>query len=106
MFTITDLAVEKVKEILQEEGKSTWGLRIYTMEGGCCGPSFGLDIEENPSQDDEIIEKNGLRIFMDKNTSMRLSNMKMDFYDDGERQGFVLTGGSQPSCGSGCSSCS
>lgn len=43
---------------------------------------------------------------MDKDTFMRLDNMKMDFYDDGESQGFVLTGGPTPSCGSGCSSCS
>lgn len=59
MFTITDLAVKKAKEILSEEGKSAWGLRIYVIDGGCCGPSYGLDIQMDPSEGDEIIEKTG-----------------------------------------------
>ena len=105
MITISELAAKKAKEILTAEGKANWGLRIYTAGGGCCGPSYGMDINETPAEGDEIIEKEGLRVFLDKNTSNTLNGMEVDFIDDGERQGFVLNGGNASSCGSGCSSC-
>ncbi len=105
MFTVSDIAAEKVKEVLTAEGKAGWGLRIFKIDSGCCGPSYGMDIDEKASETDEVIEKNGLRIFMDKETFMNLSEMTLDFIDDGQRQGFVLSGGKAPSCGSGCSSC-
>jgi len=105
MLKISDVAAEKAKEILAAEGKDSWGLRIYTAEGGCCGPSYGMDLDERSSDGDEVVEKNGLRVFMDQSTSKNLEGMEIDFIDDGERQGFVITGGATPSCGSGCSSC-
>jgi iron-sulfur cluster assembly protein len=106
VVTITDTAAEKAIAILAAEGKDSWGLRIYSAGGGCCGPSYGLDIDERPLPDDEVIEKNGIRVFVDKNTLAGLNGMKLDYYDDGERAGFVLSGGPGPSgsaCGSGCS---
>jgi iron-sulfur cluster assembly accessory protein len=107
VVTITEKAVEKAKAILAAEGKDSWGLRIYSAEGGCCGPSFGLDIDEKPLSDDEIIEKDGLKVFVDRNTNVTLSGMQLDYFEDGEREGFTLSGGaaSASSCGSGCSSC-
>ncbi len=107
MLTITEKAAEKAIEILAAEGKGTWGLRIYNAGGGCCGPSYGLDIDESPMANDEVIEKNGLKVFVDKNTLSALSGMQLDYYDDGEREGFILSGGNpSSSCSSGCSSCS
>lgn len=105
MVKISELAAEKAKEILKAEGKAGWGLRVYTAASSCCGPSYGMDMDENPADGDEIIEKNGLRVFMDKDTLKNLKGMEIDFVAEGERQGFVLTGGSLPSCDSGCSSC-
>lgn len=105
MFTVSDTAAEKIKEVLIAEGKAGWGLRIFKIDGGCCGPSYGMDIDEKASEADEVIEKNGLRVFMDRETFRNLGEMTLDFIDDGQRQGFVLSGGKAPSCGSGCSSC-
>jgi hypothetical protein len=62
MVTITDMAVEKVKEILKAEGKEDWGLRIFLSGGGCCGPAYGMDLDEQPKENDEILEKDGLNL--------------------------------------------
>ena len=104
MVKISEVAVEKAKKILTAEGKESWGLRIYTAKGGCCGPSYGMDIAENPKADDEIVEENGLKVFVDKETFKTLSGMVVDFIEDGEKEGFVLTGG-KSSCDSGCHTC-
>ncbi len=105
MVTITETAAKKAKEILAAEGKANWGLRIYSAGGGCCGPSYGMDLDENPADGDEVIEKDGLKVFIDANTFKAMTGMMIDFISEGERQGFVLTGGNAPSCSSGCSSC-
>jgi iron-sulfur cluster assembly accessory protein len=114
VFTITDKAAEKAKLVLAEEDKAEWGLRVYNAGGGCCGPSFGLDIDEKSSAEDEVFEKDGLKVFVDKSCLTSLNEMSLDYYDDGEKTGFILSGGEAPSCGSGgqasscgsgCSSC-
>jgi iron-sulfur cluster assembly accessory protein len=107
MLTITDLAAEKAKEILKSEGKEEWGLRIFIAGGSCCGPAYGMDVDENPKEGDNITEKNGLRVFADRETSEKLSGMQMDFHDDGRNQGFVIKseGGGPPSCGCGSDTC-
>jgi iron-sulfur cluster assembly accessory protein len=107
MLTITDLAVEKAKEILTAEGKADWGIRVFAAGGGCCGPSYGMDLEEKPGEGDEIIEKDGLKLFLDRSSFDNLKGFEIDFIDDGQQQGFVMKGGpSGGSCGSGgCSTC-
>jgi iron-sulfur cluster assembly accessory protein len=105
VVTISEVAAQKAKEILTAEGKADWGLRIYSAGGGCCGPSYGMDIDQNPADGDEVVERDGLRVFIDQNTLKSLGGMQIDFVSEGERQGFVLTGGKASSCDSGCSSC-
>ncbi|MBC8413482.1 MAG: iron-sulfur cluster assembly accessory protein [Nitrospira sp.] len=101
MVTVSDAAASKSIEILETEGKTGWGLRFFTAGSSCCGPSYGIDLAENPTDGDETIEKNGAKFFFDKDTFEKLSGMEINFIDDGEKQGFVVTGGDAPSCGDG-----
>ncbi len=103
MVTVSDTASEKTKEILSAEGKTDWGLRFFTAGSGCCGPSYGIDIVENPVDGDNVIEKNGAKFYIEQATAEKMNGMEIDFVDDGDKQGFVLTGGEAPSCGSGSS---
>ncbi len=106
MLTISDAAAEKGKQILTAEGKADWGLRVYMAGSSCCGPSFGMDINEHPSKDDEVIEKNGLKIFIEKNASEKLNGMEIHFEETKEGSGFTLKGKSQQqSGGHSCSTC-
>ncbi len=104
MVTVSDIAAEKTKEILTAEGKSGWGLRFYTAGSSCCGPSYGIDIVENAPDGDDVIEKNGVQFFIEKATSEKMNGMEIHFVDEDGKQGFVLTGGEAPSCGSGSGS--
>ncbi len=104
MVTISDTAAEKTREILYAEGKTGWGLRFYTAGSSCCGPSYGIDVVENPDDEDHVIEKNGTKFFIDKDASQKLDGMTIDFVDDGERQGFVINNPNPPSCGPSCGS--
>jgi iron-sulfur cluster assembly accessory protein len=110
---ISDTAAEKAKEILKAEGKEGWGLRVFVHGAGCCGPSYGMDIDENASEGDETVEKNGLKVFVAKDAFESLSGKEIDYVKTPQGEGFVINGGDAPSCGSGsqsgcgsgCSSC-
>ncbi len=105
MVTISDVAVEEARKILSMEGKSHWGLRVYLAGSSCCGPSFGMDINEHPAEGDEIIEKDGLKVFIDKTASEKLNGMEIHFVNEGAQQGFTITNKNQPpSCGPECGS--
>jgi iron-sulfur cluster insertion protein len=103
-MTITDKAVEKVMSILADEGKEKWGIRIFVAGESCCGPSYGLDFQEEQMPDDEVIEKNGLKVFMDKQTLETLTGRQFDYYVGEEGEGFIFTGGIS-ACGTGGSAC-
>jgi len=114
MLKISESAAEKAKEILKAEGKEGWGLRIFMQGGGCCGPSYGMDIDEKAGADDDTVENNGLKVFMNKEASASLSDKEIDYVCTDRGEGFVINGGEAPSCGSGsgasscgsgCSSC-
>lgn len=103
MITITDEAVEKAKEVLAAEGKSGWGIRVFVSGGGCCGPAYGMDIAENPETGDEVLEKNGLRLFADKESATKLVGCVVDYLKDGQHEGFVIKDpNAASSCSSGC----
>ena len=107
MVTISDLAVEKGKQILAAEGKSEWGVRLYAAGSSCCGPSFGMDLSEHPAEGDEVKDKNGFKLFIDKTASEKLNASEINFLEDGEKSGFVIRSNQKSSCDphSGCSSC-
>jgi len=114
-MTITEKAAEKAKTILAGEGKENWGIKIFVAGQSCCGPSFGLDLQEAKMPDDEVIEQNGLKVFVDKQTLETLSDREFDYCAGEEGEGFIFTGGvsscspsGSSACGSdssGCSSC-
>jgi iron-sulfur cluster assembly accessory protein len=105
VIKISDEAAEKAKEILAAEGKAGSGLRIFLAGSSCCGPSFGMDISDNPDDNDETFEKNGLKVFVDKTASEKLNGMEIHFVSEGDQQGFVVRGNTPSSCGPSCSSC-
>jgi Fe-S cluster assembly iron-binding protein IscA len=66
---------------------------------------MGLDIVENANDGDATVEHNGTKVFIDKEVMPSIKGMTLDFVNNGEQQGFALTGGEESSCGPGCSSC-
>jgi len=104
MFSITEKAAERAQFFMEQEGKAGWGMRIFQAGASCCGPSYGIDLNEQPNDNDEIYEKDGLKVFVDRECNGSLANMQLDYYEKGEEVGFVLNGGEEPSCGD-CHAC-
>ncbi len=117
MITISEVAADKIKEILNAEGVPNHGLRVSAAGGGCCGPSYEIMIDDKAGDGDTIVEKNGAKLFVDAATSKTLDGAELGFISDERGEGFVLgfpngapAGGScgcggeetKPSSGGGC----
>ena len=52
MIDITPTAATKVKELLEESGKSDHALRIFVRGMSCSGPAYGMALDNEPRDDD------------------------------------------------------
>lgn len=101
-MTISDRAAEMAKAILANEGKESWGIRVFIAGQSCCGPSYGMNLQETQMPDDEVVEKNGFKVFMDKETMQSLADRELDYYVGEEGEGFLFTGGISSCAGGSC----
>lgn len=104
MITISEVAADKIKEILNVEGVPDHALRVTASGGGCCGPQYEIMIDDKAGDGDVIVEKNGARLFVDEETSKKLDGAELGFISDERGEGFVLgfpNGMPGGSCGCG-----
>jgi iron-sulfur cluster insertion protein len=106
MVTVTPLAAEKINELLTEEQKSGSGLRVFVQGGGCSGFQYGLMIEENGAEPDadQVIESNGVKLFIDPISIRYLKGAEVDFVDNMSGGGFTIRNpNAKTTCGCGSS---
>ncbi len=107
MITITEVAADKIKEILKAEGMPNHGLRVSAAAGGCCGPSYEIMIDDKAGDGDTVVEKSGAKLFVDSSTAKVLEGAELGFISDERGEGFVLgfpngaPAGGSGSCGCG-----
>ena len=104
MMTFTATATEKVQGFIQEHGvESEAGLRVAVLPGGCSGFQYGLNIEDEPESDDEILDIRGVKIFIDPFSAQYLEGIEIDYLTSVMGQGFTFNN-PQASGGCGCGS--
>jgi iron-sulfur cluster insertion protein len=101
MLTVTENAIEQIKEILLEEESSKY-VRAFIEGGGCSGFNYGFMIEDAKNEDDfEVTEK----LLVDSASMQYFSGATIDYKKDrltGSQ--FVITNPTAKStCGCGSS---
>jgi len=105
MVTITSSATEKVKDFIQEQGvEGHAGLRVAVLPGGCSGFQYGLNVEDGPEADDEVLDVNGVKVFVDAFSAQYLEGVEIDYVTSVMGQGFTFQNpGASGGCGCGSS---
>jgi iron-sulfur cluster assembly protein len=104
-INVTPNAVAEVQKFMEEQGAGDLaGLRVAVLPGGCSGFQYGLNIEDENQDDDEVFEANGLRLFVDPFSAQYLEGVEIDYVTTMMGSGFTFknpnsTGG----CGCGSS---
>jgi len=108
MLEVTELAVEKIKEVLEEEGKKDTPLRVIALPNEHGGVQYMLSLENENQPDDTTLDRSGIRFLVDSDSAPFLEKATIDFVEDMTRVGFLITNPDYPvagGCGSGSCGC-
>ena len=81
MIDITPNAATKVRELLEESGKTDHALRIFVRGMSCSGPAYGMALDNEPREDDSVAEFNGVRILVDAMSAQYVEGAQVDYVD-------------------------
>jgi iron-sulfur cluster insertion protein len=97
-------AVAKVRSLLEEEGNSALKLRVYVTGGGCSGFQYGFSFDEELSDDDTRIEKDGITVVVDAMSYPYLVGSRVDYQEGLQGSKFTVENPNAAStCGCGSS---
>ena len=98
-ITLSEEAVEKVRSLLEGEGRDDLVLRIAVQPGGCSGLRYQLYFDDRTLDGDVENDYDGVKVVTDKMSAPYLSGASIDFMDTIEQQGFTID---NPNAGSSC----
>lgn len=79
LLALTDNAVQAVKEIVSSTGQlpETGGLRLVAERAGEQA-SFQLSLVAQPAEDDQVVEEEGARVFLEPEAASLLDEKVLD----------------------------
>jgi iron-sulfur cluster assembly accessory protein len=103
-LSLTNAAATKLRELTAEETNPAIGLRVYVYSGGCSGFRYGMMIEDTPTEDDQLLEANGVRVYVDGKSIDLLRGSEIDYVDTLMGAGFTVNNpNAVAACGCGSS---
>ena len=108
LLEVSDLAAQKFKDILKEQGEEDGLLRIMVMPGANGGIQHMLSVEQEAGEDDFVINTSAIKVLVDADSAPLLEGSTIDYMEGLMRSGFVISnpnfqahGGGGCACGGG-----
>lgn len=101
---LSESAVTKVRELVEEEGNADLKLRVFVTGGGCSGFQYGFSFDEAQDEEDAVIEKDGVSLLVDPMSYQYLVGATVDYQEGLQGSQFVVQNpNAQSTCGCGSS---
>ena len=101
---LSDSAVSKVRELVEEEGNQDLKLRVFVTGGGCSGFQYGFSFDEAQDDEDAVIEREGISLLVDPMSYQYLVGATVDYLEGLQGSQFVVQNPNASStCGCGSS---
>ncbi|MEO5838686.1 MAG: iron-sulfur cluster insertion protein ErpA [Acidimicrobiales bacterium] len=102
MITITDVAANKVSELIKQEGDDALALRVAVRPGGCSGFSYEMFFDTDVAADDITTSYGDVRVVVDPSSAQLLDGATLDYKDGLQGAGFSINNpNAQRTCGCG-----
>jgi iron-sulfur cluster assembly protein len=91
LLALTDNAVEAVRDIVSssDEGSETSGLRMVAEREGMQA-NFQLSVVPLPAEDDEVIDEQGARVFLEPKAASLLDDKVLDATVEQDQVAFTI----------------
>ena len=99
IVSLSEAAAVKLRELTKDEPNPEIGLRVYVYSGGCSGYRYGMMLEDQPTSDDNVLNANGVRVYIDNNSIPLIQGSEIDYVDTLMGAGFTVN---NPNAVSGC----
>ncbi len=101
LISMTPAAVDKVRELLQQENDPSLALRIFVAGGGCSGLQYGMTLDEE-QESDTVINQGDFKVLVDEMSFGYISGSQVDYVDSLMGAGFTVNNpNAVSSCGCG-----
>ena len=102
IMSLTDAAVERINEIIEDSATPVVGVRVGIKDAGCAGQSYTLAYVDEPVKGDDHIEEKGVHVYVEPKATLFLLGTVMDFEEDILKSGFTFKNPNQTGeCGCG-----
>ena len=89
-ISLTPGARDHFSKLLAERNVPDHGLRVFVSGGGCSGMQYGMAMEAEPREFDTIVEKDGIKVFIDPTSLMYMRGASIDYASDLMGGGFSI----------------
>jgi iron-sulfur cluster assembly protein len=87
---LSEKAAARIRALTAEKATPKGGLRLGVKGGGCSGLSYFIDWAAEPSKFDQIVERDGARLFVDPKSAVFLAGTTVDWQQTLMQTGFVF----------------
>ena len=100
-LTLTPNAVAHIKKAIEKQGLGK-GLRLEIKKTGCSGYSYLVSIPNEPREDEQVFEQDGLLIMVAKQSLHLVQGTRIDYTQEGLSSSFKFHNPNQKGiCGCG-----
>jgi iron-sulfur cluster assembly protein len=102
LMRLTDAAAVRVRELLDQRGTDSAGVRIGVRSAGCSGLAYSLEYVDEIEPFDEVVTDKGVTVMIDPKAVMFLIGSEMDFVEEKLKSGFTFNNPNEKgTCGCG-----
>ncbi len=100
--SLTEAAANAVRDLLTKRNLEGYALRVYIAGGGCSGYQYGMALEGNIRESDNVFEEQGVKVVVDEISIEYLKGATIDYVEEIMGSGFKIDNpNAVSSCGCG-----
>ena len=102
MITLTTNAINQIRKLVLSRKSRPLGVKLDIETKGCSGLTYKLEYVDKPSEEDEVVNVEDIKIFVNPKASLFLIGTQMDYQEGELESGFKFTNPNEKGrCGCG-----
>jgi len=102
--SLSSNAAKRIASLRAQQGDAGLMFRVAVSGGGCSGFQYEFSFQSSANDDDQIIERDGVKMLVDSTSLLYLAGSEVDYVEDLVGASFqVKNPNAQSQCGCGTS---